>query len=537
VILEIPTLQVNLTDSLKRIKLKFMKKYITLIIFVALGSSLYAQSSLNIRPLSSTHPKLQALTYDIPLIEMESFNVEEYKLSVKDNRVQRFAKPFDVHIDLRSSGIPETIETGTIYRLKIKSKDALSLNLIFNTFHLDPGSLLHMYDNNKLAIIGAFSFNNNPHDSLPIFACQPISGDEITIELYEPFGNNSICILGKVNHGFISFSTGGNFGGSCTSQVDVICDEGNDWREEINSVCLLIVNGVDHCTASLVNNTEEDGRPLLLTADHCYDFGSAESNNSAAAGTIFLFNFDSPDCNGSNGNNTNTVSGAVIRSNFLTTDFLLLEANSNVPTDFYPYYAGWDRQLTPPSGGVGIHHPSADVKKISTHAQTPAMSVCVGGAPFWLINTWLTTPNGTSRPEPGSSGSPLYTSNQRLIGQLLGPGACALTSCTNSAGDPVTTSFFSSYGKLDASWTGGGTTSSRLSDWLDPVGTAPTEFFGLRYIRFYTINHDAWFTGDVVKFLNVNALPGHDIVVTELQDRFEVEGTLDLPNGVTFQVF
>jgi hypothetical protein len=64
--------------------------------------------------------------------------------------------------------------------------------------------------------------------------------------------------------------------------------------------------------------------------------------------------------------------------------------------------------------------------------------------------------------EPGSSGSPLYSQAGRFIGQLHGgPSACGAT------GDNLS----DYYGRLSVSWTGGGTNSTRVSNWLDPGNT------------------------------------------------------------------
>jgi lysyl endopeptidase len=59
--------------------------------------------------------------------------------------------------------------------------------------------------------------------------------------------------------------------------------------------------------------------------------------------------------------------------------------------------------------------------------------------------------------EPGSSGSPLFDPNHRIVGQLEG----GLSKC----GDASLIDF---YGRFDLSWTGGGTNATRLSNWLDP---------------------------------------------------------------------
>ena len=43
--------------------------------------------------------------------------------------------------------------------------------------------------------------------------------------------------------------------------------------------------------------------------------------------------------------------------------------------------------------------------------------------------------------------------------------------------------------------------------------------------------------GDVVKFLDVNILTGFDVVVTDMQDKFEATGFLNIPAGATLQIF
>ena len=62
--------------------------------------------------------------------------------------------------------------------------------------------------------------------------------------------------------------------------------------------------------------------------------------------------------------------------------------------------------------------------------------------------------------EPGSSGSPLFDVEGRIIGQLFGGGAA----CSGT----VDNNLYDYYGRLGVSWEGGGTSSTRLRDWLDP---------------------------------------------------------------------
>jgi hypothetical protein len=61
--------------------------------------------------------------------------------------------------------------------------------------------------------------------------------------------------------------------------------------------------------------------------------------------------------------------------------------------------------------------------------------------------------------EGGSSGSPLFDPSHRVIGQLHG----GYAACGNNSSDW--------YGRLSVSWNGGGTSSTRLRDHLDPGNT------------------------------------------------------------------
>ena len=79
----------------------------------------------------------------------------------------------------------------------------------------------------------------------------------------------------------------------------------------------------------------------------------------------------------------------------------------------------------------------------------PASTASWGGAATWHISNWE---DGTT--EPGSSGSPLFNQDGRVIGQLYGGTA----NCSNNIDDY--------YGRFDVSWASGGAANVRLSpDW------------------------------------------------------------------------
>lgn len=76
---------------------------------------------------------------------------------------------------------------------------------------------------------------------------------------------------------------------------------------------------------------------------------------------------------------------------------------------------------------------------------------------MWIVERW-----DAGLVEPGSSGSPLFDSNRRIIGQLNGGNQNI--GCNSTTGE----SFIDNnrYGRFNLSWTGGGTASTRLSNWL-----------------------------------------------------------------------
>ena len=86
--------------------------------------------------------------------------------------------------------------------------------------------------------------------------------------------------------------------------------------------------------------------------------------------------------------------------------------------------------------------------------------------------------------EGGSSGSPLFDQDGRIIGQLHGGDSF----CYEGGSDW--------YGRLSRSWTGGGTASTGLKDWLDPLDTGATTLDGIDSGSLLTISDAEVIEGD-----------------------------------------
>ena len=83
----------------------------------------------------------------------------------------------------------------------------------------------------------------------------------------------------------------------------------------------------------------------------------------------FYFNYERPGCPNTGTPPTNMITGCVLRAEGDInggTDMQLVELNSTPPLSWNVYYNGWDRSGSTTTGGVSIHHPAGDAKKIST---------------------------------------------------------------------------------------------------------------------------------------------------------------------------
>ncbi len=370
----------------------------------------------------------------------------------------RFGWEWEVALSPENSGEWTDLPNGDrVWRLGIDCPEATSLSFIFDRFVLAKGAQLYIWDAERTTYKGAYTHQNNlDWESMGVGL---IHTDKAIIELYEKAGaaGQSELQLGTIVHGYRSIVRPaevdrGPFGNSGACNINANCPEGADWEVEKRSVALIVNGGFAQCTGALVNNTAQDGTPYFLTANHCL----GGQNN-----WVFYFNHETAGCSGSTGPTDQSISGSTLRASNGGSDVALLELSSVPPANFNAQYSGWDNSdaLTV-SSAVGIHHPSGDVKKICFEDNSPYHEN-VFGAACWYIDEWE---DGVT--EGGSSGSPLFDQNHRIIGQLYGGSAACAGSVNNGQADW--------YGRFGVSWDNGNSASQRLRDWLDPLNTGVT---------------------------------------------------------------
>lgn len=381
----------------------------------------------------------------------------------------RFAENIAVDITPSTHGVWEVVDNQTaVWRLRIESRGARSINLGFTKYFMPSGGALYLYAPDQTRQMGPFTpSDNEEHEQLwtPI-----LEGDELVIEVQVPVlkVDDLELTLSYVNHDYIGFASMAALSGSCN--LDVICSEADGWgivdnyRDIIQSVAVIGFGGGTFCTGFLINSVENDCTPYFMTAFHC----GVNSNNDASL--VAYWNYQNSTCRqpnsaASGGPGDGVLSdfntGSTLRANYSPSDVTLVEFDDPISETANGFFAGWDAtDNLEPDTIIAVHHPSTDEKRISFEFDGTYVgawgsgSSPVANGDHLIIADWDI---GTT--EGGSSGSPIFDSEQRVIGQLHG-GAAA---CGNNSYD--------SYGWFHSSWEGGGNANNSLKPWLDPNDT------------------------------------------------------------------
>ncbi len=402
----------------------------------------------------------------IPFVETETPNMNQIQMEdattdLDKSAPYRFGIEYNVNYSPENSGtwIYDDVNDMATWFLGVRCTGAKSINFIFNSFHLVKGAEMFIWSGSRDEFIGKITEKNNSEAN--VLGTTLIHDDEAVIELSVPLSrmHEVQLALGTIVHGYRTVLSShlsddlaqrGPYGTSGNCNNNVNCAVGADWQIEKKSVGLILDGGFASCTGALVNNTANDGTPYFLTANHCYA--------ANVASWVFVFNHETAGCTGNTGPTNQTISGSVLRAKNAGSDFCLLELNSVPPASYNVQYSGWDASdANTVSSVVGIHHPSGDLKKISFE-NDPVAQGNWGGAQTWDVAQW---DDGIT--EPGSSGSPLFDQNHRIIGQLYGGNSACSGNVENGQGD--------SYGRFGVSWDAGATAATRLKEWLDPGNT------------------------------------------------------------------
>jgi lysyl endopeptidase len=426
------------------------------ILCFVISPSINAQISHGGSPINwgdaTYHPTFEM--QEMPDVDLAALAVEDAVTDQHKEAPWRFGVEQEVVFNLENSGTWTFEEGMHVWRLGFNCPNALNVSFMLSRFVLPKEAKLYVYNAQRTAFLGSFTLENNKDwEGLSLGV---LDGSAMILEYHESPASHGMgeIEVNQVIHGYRSLLNHqdavlaemadrlGPFGNSGACNINVNCPEGADWQTEKRSVALIVNGGSAYCTGALINNTANDGTPYFLTANHC--IGTPNT-------WVYYFNHESSSCAGTTGPTNQSVSGGTLLVQNGGSDFALIELSSAPPSSYSVEYAGWDHSGSTPSSAVGIHHPSGDLKKICFEDDSPYFANASGAA-VWMIDQWEL---GVT--EPGSSGSPLFDQNHRIIGQLFGGAAACSGSVNNGQLDY--------YGRFNVSWGLG------ASQYLDPLNT------------------------------------------------------------------
>ena len=491
--------------------------------------------------------RTQKIFPPLDMLEIEKENEEDLTKGLS-----RFAYRYEVNFNLENSGEWIVLSNGErIWRLSIYCPEALSINLLYDKFWIPDGAKFFIYNKERTHSIGAFTSRNNKgtRDNLRGFSTGLVFGDQITLEYYLPIEvqETGVISISHVSHGYKYFGfpekmQRSNYGNSGPCQVNINCIEGQDYQDKKNAVALIIFFGCIIADGALINNTANDFTPYFWTSENFLSrelmFAGHDVYNA-----VFYWHYESSGCASLIEPPSFSTSGAIIVASDPVSDYALLLLDENPIDDgVVPYFLGWDRSSNPVNGGVSIHHPKGDIKKISTYNITPTTTNCLDftfpwgcmcgshyyrSNDFWRIN-WVQTVNGFSIPEDESQGSPLLNSKGRVIGQLFKYSNCRNYGCDSPAHN------HNNYGKFSHSWPG-------VERWLDPINSGVLVLDGISpcFTNFSNRN-----VTTNLSIMGCNNLSVENVTITnnaklklEASGTITIEGNFEAISGTELEVF
>ncbi|MDP5081324.1 MAG: S1 family peptidase, partial [Winogradskyella sp.] len=331
----------------------------------------------DVKPPSWSLEQLETMRpHKLESFDLKKLNDEDVINDKDKSKPWRFGH--DIYVDHSANEVGKwtTLSNGDrIWRMTYKSEGAYTLNFMFDVFWIPEGAKLYIYNNAKDDLIRPFTHhNNNPEDVLGTWL---VKGDQAWIEYYQPANvkGEPKLTVGSVIHGYRTAETyqkGLNDSGSCNQDVDCDISPANDpfnvdaVKENVKMAnAMIVVGGNGYCSGTLVNNTNNDGTPYFMTANHC---------RGGETSWAFRFNWRSPNpscstnTNSTNGSFNQTVSGSLLRARSAESDMELVEITD---ASFFSdnaanlVWAGWNRSKTDiPAVNFGIHHPNGDIQKV-----------------------------------------------------------------------------------------------------------------------------------------------------------------------------
>ncbi len=340
-------------------------------------------------------------THFIPAPDMNQIHAEDALRDAK-GVLYRIGVSSFMNLTSDNSGLWSILPNGDKkWQLAIHNPGAEALSFIFKDFILSEGATFWV-ENRKGEKVSLVLTNKDQIEDFQQHIALCFGDDLILNMIDKAYANPSTFVLNRVIYNYRSTGNSKPNGPqkineSETCNVNINCPEGALYQDEKRGVARIYVvegSSAGWCSGTLVNNTSQNCKPLFLTALHCGPSSLVTSANMLL--WKFYFGYESPDCS------INPSAEGTLDDNFITSCIRLADSNDNDGTNnggnilkddfllvqmgtlaneaatistlkspsFNAYWNGWDATTNAAASGVSIHHPSGDIKKISTFTST-----------------------------------------------------------------------------------------------------------------------------------------------------------------------
>ena len=382
--------------------------------------------------------------------------------------------PLEVNMDTVGVWSESSTKKENIWTLAVDVPLSKGFYISMEDFYLPKGAQLFAYNKGNFDNAIVFSHEDNPNGGP--YSIEDLTGDNVILEYVASKNITEKPKIHLLDVGYKYSDETGNvsgFGESASCMININCVQGVEWQAQKKGVVRLrirkISDGVNNgsaCTGTLINNTNNDKTPYILTAYHCLENVDISNPDNFSV----FFNYELPTCEntgtrpaykfhrGANVKVANPISGG--------SDGVLLQLTGTIPEDWDVYFNGWDRSNTNNvTSGAIIHHPQGDIKKITLYNKTLTSGQWDNTSPqnsFWIVSY------SEGSTEKGSSGSSIFNQNGLVIGTLTGGNS----SCSAATA-------FDFYGKLWYHWDKSSDANLHMSKYLDPINSGQTVLVGL----------------------------------------------------------
>jgi lysyl endopeptidase len=327
---------------------------------------------------------------------------------------------------------------GSVWRLSIQSGRATAMRVEFTNFSVGAG---RVWVHSANTVDGPYTDRGTYGNGT--FWSATVTGEALTLE-YQPDASGAgsgpppFHVHRIAHHQFQPTGTNlpaQTFDPAASCNQDVNCF--SDYLSTKRTVAALqfeetqgAEQGTFLCSGSLVGTRDNSFKPYLLTAGHCIH------DEPAARSLETFWAYESAGCNlgppANRGSLNSQNGGDLLAWATIEQGDYSLVLLPNVPAGVV--FSGWD--TGDPSIGspvTGIHHPEGSYKRISFGTTFPSVDVVVGSDPapavYYHDVAWT-----LGITQPGSSGSPLFSSPGVVMGMLTyGPDEPGEEMCASGA--------------------------------------------------------------------------------------------------------